>query len=383
MIRILNVLHEERFGGPQARVLQVATRLRGCGIETLVALPKGDPAFASKLTSAQIPFEELDLVRPRGTINPAAHAKFFARVWPNVSALRRLIRKHQIQIVHANGLINLQAPLAARLEGVRLVWHLNDLSLPRWLCRLFLPALRCWADRIAVSSRAVLHHCFLEASFFQERIHVLYPPVDVVRFSPETKGYSVRQELGIPRDSPVIGTVANISPNKGIEFFLEAAAIIRQRFPRAKFVIVGELLENRRSYWSSLFRRAQEFGLASDVIFTGRRHDMPQVMAAMTVYVHSSKAEAGPMAVLEASATGLPVVVANAGGPKELIEDGITGFLVPPQSSSEIAEAVVQLLRSPEIAFRMGERGAERMRELFCLEVSVQEHIRLYTAALS
>ncbi len=92
MIRVLNVLFEERVGGPQLRVLQVAQALRARGYETTVALPKGDPQFAQLLAKHGIPFIELDLMRLRRTFDLRLHFRFVARFWSNVSELRRLIR---------------------------------------------------------------------------------------------------------------------------------------------------------------------------------------------------------------------------------------------------------------------------------------------------
>jgi len=382
MPSIANVVYEERFGGPQSRVLQVAMRLRHKGFETLVVIPRGDPIFASHLSAAQIPFHEFALVRLRDSRNPVVHARFITHFWPNVITLRRLIREHDIQVVHTNGLIHLQAPIAARLEGIPLVWHLNDVNAPGLLRLLFVPLVRRWADRIVVAARAVAQHYFPDSSDINGRLHVLYAPVDTEKFRPEVDGLSVRAELGIADDCPVIGTVSNLSPGKGVEFLLEAAPSIKHRFPKARFLIVGEKLRNRQAYWSSLMRRTEELGLANDVIFTGRRDDIPEVMAATTVYVHPSEAEACPMAVLEASASGLPVVATDVGGTGELVEDGVTGILVAPKSPPQIADAVIHLLESPETAQAMGMRGVWRMRELFSLDVCVQEHIRVYTAAL-
>jgi len=380
MIFVLNVLYDERVGGPQLRVLQVAQRLRGNGIETHVVFPKGDRRFAEMLEAARIPFHELDLVRLRDTLHPATHLEYAARFWPTVRAIQCLIREHNIQIVHTNGLMNLQAAIAARREGVRLVWHLNDIETPRLVRLGFLPLARAWADGIAVAARAVGEHCFPNGDEPNGRMHVLYAPVDTARFRPETDGAGVRAELGI--SSPVIGVVGNFSPGKGFEYLLEAAPAIRQRYPTAKFLLVGELLENRRAYWTGLMRRRDELKLANDLIFAGRREDMPEVYGAMTVFVQASEAEACPMAVLEASASGLPVVATDVGGTRELVEDGMTGLLVEPCRPDEIAEAVLRVLDASDLARRMGQAGAERMRKFFSLDACVASHARLYESVL-
>ena len=382
VIRVLNVLHEERFGGPQARVLNVAVELRARGFETIVAIPRGDPMFASLLRAENIQTVELDLVRLRNSMNPFAHARFLRRFWPNVLALRRTIHEHNVRLIHANGLSHLQSPIAARLERIGLLWHLNDITTPRLLRRACVPLARRWADQIAVAAHAVGDHYFPSLNHGRERIEVLYAPVNTDEFNPRVSGAAVRSELGIGPDCAVVGTVGNIHPGKGIEFFLEAAVAIKKSHPQTRFLVVGERLANQQPYGDALRRRAAASGLSDQVIFTGRRNDMPAVMAAMTVYVHPSLFEACPMAVLEASATGLPLVATDVGGTRELVEDGATGFLVAPRAPEPLTRKVVSLLRSPARAAEMGRQGARRISANFSLQACVAQHVTLYERVL-
>ena len=382
MIRILNVLFEERVGGPQLRALQVAEALRERGYETTVGLPKGDPQFAQLLAKHSIPFIELDLMRLRRTFDPRLHARFAARFWSNVTELRRLICQQRIEIVHTNGLMNLQAAVAARLERAGLVWHLNDVGTPKPLRLLLLPLVRHWADRIPVASRAVADYCFAGAQKVEPKLQLLYAPVDTKKFHPGGDVTATRQELGIPPDCPVIGMVANLCPGKGQEYFLEAAQVIRSRYPRAKFLVVGAPLKNRLAFWHALQEQTIRMQLQRDVIFTGRRSDVPQLLRTMTVCVQASEAEACPMAALEAGASGVPVVATNVGGTREIVEDGITGMLIEPRNPERIAWAVLHLLDSPEAARQMGLAAVRRMRERFSLETCVATHARMYDLVL-
>jgi len=382
MPQILNVLFEERVGGPQLRVLQVAQQLKERGYETIVALPKGDPHFARLLERASIPFYEFDLVRLRRSLDLRLHLRFAARFGSNVAGLRSLIRQEEIGIVHTNGLMNLQAALAARLEGAPLVWHINDVFTPPFLRAFLVPLVRRWASRIAVASRAVADCCFRDRSAVEDRLQLLYAPVDVREFHPGLSGASVRQEFGIASDAPVIGLVANVCPGKGHEYFLDAASLIQRRYPRAKFLVVGGKLENRCEFWDALQEQTARLQLERDVVFTGRRSDVPQLLRAMTVCVQASESEACPMAVLEASACGLPVVATNVGGTAEIVDRGVTGILIEPREPAQIARAVLRLLDSPGEARQMGLAGAERMRERFSLERCVETHARMYDAVL-
>jgi glycosyltransferase involved in cell wall biosynthesis len=381
-IRVLNILSDERVGGPQLRVLQVARGLKGRGVETHVVTPLGDSRFALLLAEAGIPHHEINLVRPRQTLNPLPQLRFAALFWPNVTALRKIIRSDGIQIVHTNGLMNAQAAVAARLEGIALVWHLNDVLTPKLVRTALLPLVDAWSAQIAVAAGAVGNYYFSATTSVIGRLKVLYAPVDTSRFRPGNSNSAVRRELGISAECVVIGTVGNFDPVKGHRHLLEAAQKIKQRVPRAKFLLVGERLNNRQKYWTMLARRTEELGLKDDVIFAGRRTDMPEVFCAMDIYVHPSESEACPMAVLEASASGLPVVATDVGGVRELVANGETGFVIEAKSPDQIAAAVFRLLDDDGLRQRLGEAGASRMSELFSLEACVEQHIQVYKAAL-
>jgi len=278
--------------------------------------------------------------------------------------------------------MNIQAAVAARLERVKLVWSLNDVDTPKVLRLAILPMVRLWAERIAIAARAVGRYYFPNRLASDGRLHLLYAPVDTEKFNPQVEGTAARVEFGIVANGPVVGTVGNVGPGKGFEYFLEAAAMIKRRYRDATFLLVGAKLDNRHSYWSALQRQTAALGLERDVIFTGHRNDVPQLLRAMTIYVHPSEAEACPMAVLEASASGLPIVATDVGGTRELVRDGITGLLIEPRRPSEMAEAVIRLLASPEVASRMGMAGAEQMRRVFSLDACVEAHVRMYAAVL-
>jgi glycosyltransferase involved in cell wall biosynthesis len=381
-MRVLNVLFDERIGGPQLRVLQVARRLKEKGFETIVVMPEGDKTFGSMLEEARIPYHKLKLVRLRQTANLSIHAEFLTRFWRNVAQLRRIIRERGIEVVHTNGLMNVQGAIAARLESVRLVWHLNDTFTPRLLRKGLLPLVRSWSTQIAVAAGAVGDHYFAKTGPIDDRIRVLYAPVDTDKFNPRVTGSQVRQKFGVPHSWTLIGYVGSLDPMKGHRHLLEAAARIKAKCRHIKVLLVGGMLTNRQDYSHALNRQAQEWELGEDVIFAGQQNDMPEIFRAMDIYVHPSESEACPMAVMEASASGLPVVATDVGGTRELVEDGVTGLLVEPRNPGQIAEGVLQLLAAPDLMHRMGVAGAERMRRFFSLESCVAQHVRIYAAAL-
>jgi glycosyltransferase involved in cell wall biosynthesis len=381
-IRILNVIFDERFTGPASRILQVARGLRPLGFETVVAMPDGDKTFGSLLSESGFAYHSLPLVRLRDTVNPAVHARYLAAFGANVRALRRIIRQERIGIIHTNGLMNIQVVLAARLEKIPVLWHLNEPDVPLPLRILYRGLLKRMAAVVAVAAKERAGYYRLRPDAFGSRLRVLYAPVDTVRFNPKVSGDPVRTEFGIEPGCPVIGAVAAFSPNKGFRHLIEAFPAIKRQYSRAKLMLVGELLSNRRHYWQPLMDRAQELGYRSDVFFTGQRLDIPRVMRAFDVFVHPSESEACPMAVLEACASGVPVVATDVGGTREIVLDGITGVVVEPRKPAQIGDAVLRMLGSAEAAREMARCGAERVNEIFSLEKCVMTHAALYRKAL-
>jgi glycosyltransferase involved in cell wall biosynthesis len=381
-LRVLNVVYDERFGGPQSRILQVARGLRSAGVETIVASRRGEASFAKMLDASAIGHVELGLVRARNSYNPIRQCVFAAGFWPNVLALRNLIRRYRPDVVHSNGALHLQGPIAAHLEGVALVWHLNDVYLPPGARRLMPAMVLRLSSAIAVASRAVADYYFHSQPHCDARIATLYPPVDSSRFNPEVDGEGIRSEFKIARDAPVVATAANLCPGKGIEHLLRAAAQIRRTRPQVRFLVAGAWLANRDRYRRKLLRLRGELGLNECVTFTGVRSDLERIFAAADIYVHPSDSEAAPMAVMEASASGLPVVATDVGGTREIVEDGSTGLLVAAASPEQISLKVLALLGATAQASEMGMRGAHRMGERFSLDVCVERHRRIYLSAV-
>jgi glycosyltransferase involved in cell wall biosynthesis len=129
--------------------------------------------------------------------------------------------------------------------------------------------------------------------------------------------------------------------------------------------------------------KAKAMQLSEDVIFTGIRQDVPNILGLLDVFVLPSLWEGLPIALLEAMAAGLPVVATAVGGTPEVVVEGETGFLVPPRDPEALAEAILRLLREPDLRRRMGEAGRKRVAEHFSVEQMVQKTEALYEHLLA
>ena len=175
-----------------------------------------------------------------------------------------------------------------------------------------------------------------------------------------------------------MGTASRLSPQRGVQYFLEAAALVWQAFPEVTFVIAGGgTAEN------DLRRQAADLHMGDRIVFLGPRRDMERVYSIMDVFVNPCPNELGTGNTnAEAMAFGKAVVAVNRGGTPELVQDGITGFVVPPRNAPALAEATLRLLRDRDLAKRMGRAGRERILRDFTLERLVREVEAVYSDVL-
>lgn len=189
--------------------------------------------------------------------------------------------------------------------------------------------------------------------------------IDVSRFAPERAGSErvrkLRAELGIGDDELVVGTVGRMVREKGYAELFEAAALVRARIPNVRFLAVGEPDDAKRD---TVTRGAMD-RVEDDVVFTGWRDDVADLMAVMDVFALPSWREGLPRSAIEAAASGLPLVLTDIRGCREVAADGIEGFLIPVRDPARLADAIARLLEDPALRRRMGHAARARAEAVF------------------
>jgi glycosyltransferase involved in cell wall biosynthesis len=185
--------------------------------------------------------------------------------------------------------------------------------------------------------------------------------------------------LGCAHGTRLVGMVANLRRDKGYEFFVRAARSVAHRLPQAHFVAVGEGSARDLEQLQALVR---ELGLSGRFSFLGFRPDIPEILSELDVFVLSSTSEGFSLATVEAMAAGRPVVVTRSGGPEEIVEDGRSGFLVPPADSEGLASKVCEVLAHPLLAEELGRNARRRAEERFSLRRMLAEYENLYQRLL-
>lgn len=311
---------------------------------------------------------------------------YSARACWQQARLARHIRRDRIDIVHSyNFHSNLFALPAARLAGAPVALaSVRDegVHLTERQRRVHRRVLRL-ADRVLVNADAV-GRGLVEQGLDPARIVLIRNGLDVGRFQ-RLPSPTLREELGIPPRAPLVGLISRLAPVKGVEHLLSAAQIVLASHPDTRFLIVGEghVDEDGRSpYADALVARMRRLGLSHRVRFTGYRPDVPDVLADLQIGVLPSLSEGLSNFVIEAMASGVPIVATNVGGTPELVADGETGLLVPPADPRAMADAIVHLLNAPARAAALGAAGRRVAIEHFSMARLIRTTDALYQELL-
>jgi glycosyltransferase involved in cell wall biosynthesis len=299
-----------------------------------------------------------------------------------VARMTRLIRDERIDLVHNhNSKAQIYGGLAARIAGIPSLYHLQGVPKPTLsrdglvsVLSVLIPARR------TVACSNYVAQAFKSAWRMRRKVLVVHSGV-ILRASAFTgEGPTVRKEFGVSEEVPLVVMATRLQRWKGVHVFLDSAAHVVQERPETCFIVVGGTLFGlEKSYAEELRRQADRLGLGQAVVFTGYRRDVSRFYAAADIVVHSSiEPDPFPTVLLEAMASGKPVVASNLGGPREIVEDGVTGLLVPPNSAEYLARAVLTLVRDPGRRVRMGRLGAARVRHLFTADLMVERFQALY-----
>jgi glycosyltransferase involved in cell wall biosynthesis len=386
-VNVLFVIHYPVYGGPHNQALLLAGELKRRGISMTVLLPKGSGDAIPRLRASGIDVVSIALHRARATLRPRPLFQLASSLPGEIRAMREIIRERRIDIVQLGGLVNPHGAIAGRLENAAVVWQLLDTRSPMTVRRLLMPLVVRLSDAVMTTGQAVAR-VHPGAAGLGERLLPFFPPVDPTAFDVRAiDRESARASFGFDRDDLVVGTVGNLNPQKGHEFLLQAAALARKVHPRLKTLIVGAPHETHQAYERELHRLSDRLGLGRghDTIFAGSLVDVRPALAAMDVFALSSvpRSEGAPTAVEEAMMMNRPIVAVDVGAVSELVEDGVTGFLVSPLDPEALSDAVVRLIDDQALQASMGAKARERAIALCSVQECARIHIEAYDRALA
>jgi sugar transferase (PEP-CTERM/EpsH1 system associated) len=366
-LRVLHVVARLGLGGTEHGVLKV---LNGLGEEQfehrLCAVRGVDPDFAGRMNV-------LSKAYSAGTAKPGLQFPLFR--------LMRIMKEYRPHIVHTRNFGALEAILAARLARVPVAIHsehgyeLEILGGLPYRRRILCRALFSMADAVfAVTNELRAYHS--EQSWLTtEKIRVIHNGVDTDRFTPPNGDVAqLRKDLRLPTDRFLVGTVGRLVPIKDHATLLQAAACLMRQGIILHVLLVGDGPE--RAKLQQYVASTPE--LSGRVTFVGSSHRVPELMKSMDVFVLPSICEGMSNTVLEAMATGLPVVATLAGGNSEMVDHDFSGLLFAPRDVGNLASHLSRLVESAALRRKLGEAARRKAVEHFSIAEMLRQYRDLY-----
>lgn len=340
--------------------------VRKMGFSIVVILP-GEGPLAEEMMRLGFDVRIMNLgILRRKYFSPLGIINRGKRLVQAYQFLKELHEQEKIALIYSNTLAVIIGAVFARHKKIPHVWHIHEiLHSPEFLIKFLARQLDQTTPNPIVVSEAVADH-------WRKYLQVATPEVihNGMDYNPFLNAKpDLRYALGVKVDQPIITMIGRINPGKGQQFFLQMAKELTQMYPKAVFWMVGDPYPGYEPIHEQLKAYIQTHDLDACVMDLGFRVDIPEVLASSDVFVLPSiLPDSFPTVILEAMACGLPVVATDSGGAREMIEDEVTGYLIPIGDVRSGVSRIAFLLSDQEAANAMGLAAQKRVQELFSFQ---------------
>jgi len=369
--KIFFLLDSLNIGGTEVQAVELAIRLDPEHYEVTLGCLRASGPLLDRLKGSSVSVCEF---YPKGGFD-SVHGIY------QMFRLAAFLRRGHYQIMHAHDLYaNVLGIPAAAIARVPVIISsqrdLGHLDLYKNWRRVWLRRLQKLSTAVLTNSRAVREAVLAENHFAPGKVRVIHNGVDLGKFVQRLQDRSWLAPAGT--DEKWIVLVGNMHGDvKGHATLIAAAESVLREFPNVRLLVAGDG-QRRKDFEDQVAR----LGIAGNFRFLGRRDDVPRILACCDIGVLPSKAEGLPNAVLEYLAAGLPTIASRVGGNVEIIEDGKTGLLVPAEDSPALAEAILRLLRNPQLAAELGKNGHDFVAAEFSFQRLIEKTDQMYTELL-
>jgi glycosyltransferase involved in cell wall biosynthesis len=297
----------------------------------------------------------------------------------SILELVKLLRKESPNVVQIYGLrANIIGRLAAKITSVPLILT-GVVSTDDWRkwYHVWLDRATGWTVNGWIANSQACKKSLVEREKYRpERISVIYDGIDISYWTKDNKSpvrKKLRKQWGNSDDDIVFVTVANLRPDKGVQFLIEAIPTVFHKQPKARFVLVG-------SDWMGgrLQARCKQLGIENIVIFAGFRRDIRDIYHAADITILPSLREGLPICLIEAMSMELPVIATSVGGTLELVQNGQTGILIEAGNVDAICKAVIEMAADTQKRRQMGMIGRQRVTKMFSIDRMIKQLLNFY-----
>lgn len=373
-LKILQISSARSLGGGERHLVDLTNGLVAHGHEVHVSLRPKSPLIAELGIG-----EAMGLPKANLTTLPLRNSLDAM----SARALAKLVRRNGIQIVHAH--MARDYPLAAyavrRNRGAQLIVTRHVLFPMSRLHRITLAK----AARVIAVSFAVANQLRADGVVASDRVSVVQNGIGTHRFEKARESFNRERFLGswgLPRNGSLVGIVGELTPLKGQDEFLRAAAEVRKQFPATNFIIAGTDTSRGNKNRAALEQLIRDLKLTDCVRLVGWVEDLAQLYCALDVFVSASHTESFGLAIAEAMATGTAVVATETEGAREIIQPDETGLLVPIGDVAVMATTIMELLGDENKRERLGTTAQRAVATQFSVERMIEETESIYRAEI-
>jgi len=363
-LRVLHVITRMPVGGAERLIADIVRRLDRSRYHPMVCCIQARGELAAEIEQAGTALFCLERMK----------SKRFD--WGAVRDLANLVRRERIDLVHTHLYhANLYGRLAAWRSGVPAIATVhNTYTRPKLHRRLINRLLSRASSRVIAVSEDIRRDLIRYDGVRPDKIVTIPNAINIARIETPISRQEARQRLGIPDHVLAIGCVGRLEEQKGHRFLVEALAILKDIPLRVFFVGDGRLRK-------TLEQQAASLGVAQSTTFLGTRQDVPEILKALDLYVMPSLWEGLSLAMLEAMAAALPVVISDVGGVSQAVGKDEYGIRVPPGNAVELARAIRSLSGDSQRRVALGARARQRVLENFSLDAMLRELAKVYDEA--
>jgi glycosyltransferase involved in cell wall biosynthesis len=368
---ILFVHHANDMYGADIGLLHSVKSLDREKYYPIVILPRDMPTgmLSTELDRLGIEYHIAPLgILRRKYFSARAIIPLAVELFRGIAYVRATARSRGAALVYVNTIVAASGAIGGKLAGVPVLWHVREiLSMARPVRWALHQTLSFCADRVVCISAAVRDSLLKEAPQLASKSIVVYNAISIAASNGKAD-ITLREELGVPPGAPLVGMVGRITHWKGQEILAEAAGLVARTRPDVHFVAVGGYFADESHYLRDLESLIDRLGLNGRFHIENYRTNVTDVYRALDIFVlPSKKPEPFGRVTVEAMTQGRAVIATNHGGTVELIQDGVTGMLVPPSDPKALAAAIDRLLEDRALGEKMGQAAAMYARENFSM----------------
>jgi glycosyltransferase involved in cell wall biosynthesis len=374
-IRVCVVDEEGRYGGPERRIIQIASEILKFNVHTHVIIPKLDSNFFKKeLDKKSTPFTSINLTRL--SLQPKIFIRYCILFPFEVVNLTLILKKEKFDLIHINGAYQFKSAIAAYLSNTPVIWHLNDTYSPLILKKIFNKISPVLSDGFIVAGEKVYDYYLKDSKQSNFPIKEVHAPVDISTFNPMR--YKKAES-----DTYKIGVASSVNPAKGLEYFVKVARILVECHDNIEFVVAGSILGSQSKYFKCILNIVDNTPLLKKKIkFIGHVKNVPEFLSTLDLCLFTSVTEASPTAIWEAMAMSKPIVTTRVGSVEQYIQHGKSGLIADVGDVEKLAHYVNHLIDRPDESLIMGRAARVIATKELGVQLASEKHNIIYRAVI-